>query len=242
MFVQFFMALLSKLPFLALHFETAAFKKQLSSSDEKDCFHKMQSGTPAEKTMAREKLIIHNLRLVAHILKKYNLDPSETDEYISIGSVGLIKAVDKFKIEKGKFSTFAGRCIENEILMHLRSVVKNRPTGGIDEPISVDKDGKALTVIDILPDTVDIAEEYDTDEEHKLTRALIEKALCSRERTIIKMRMGIDQPNGQSFPQREVAEKLNISRSYVSRIEKGAIIKLRKAFHAQNFSAGSKWR
>ena len=232
MFFQFFLLILSKLPFLALHFETAAFKKQLSSEEEKNCFSKMNSGSHAEQKAAREKLIIHNLRLVAHILKKYNIEPSEMDEYISIGSVGLIKAVDKFKIERGKFSTFAGRCIENEILMHLRSVVKNRPTGGLDEPISIDKDGKALTVIDILPDSVNIAEEYDLEEEYKLLRSLIEKSLCFREKIIIKMRMGIGMTDGQCLPQREVAQRLNISRSYVSRIEKGAVVKLRKAFQS----------
>jgi RNA polymerase sigma factor, sigma-70 family len=242
MFFQFFLILLSKLPFLALHFETAAFKKQLSGEEEKDCLIKMKSGTPKEQEAAREKLIVHNLRLVAHILKKYNIEPSETDEYISIGSIGLIKAVDKFKIEKGKFSTFAGRCIENEILMHLRSVVKNRPTGGLDEPISVDKDGKALTIIDILPDSANVAEEYDTNEEHKLVRLLIDRSLCTRERIIIKMRTGIDQSDGQSLPQREVAKRLNISRSYVSRIEKGAIIKLRKALKDQAFDASNKKR
>lgn len=212
------------LPF-ALHFENAGrFPKPLSAKEERECFKRMAEGDRS----ARDELISHNLRLVAHIVKKYNPSGSaETDDLISIGTIGLIKAVETFDYKKGcRFATYGARCVSNEILMHFRSVRKLSSEIRIDEPVDVDKNGNSLTLIDIIADDeMPIDEKCGLDSSIKLMQEKLYTVLDEREREIILMRYGLD--GKASLPQREVAAVLGISRSYVSRIEKRALEKLR---------------
>ncbi len=176
---------------------------------------------------ARGKLIEHNLRLVAHIVRKYYASNKNEDDLISIGTIGLIKSIDSYKIENGvRFATYAAKCIQNEILMYFRSQKKTSQEVSINETIDTDRDGNPLTYIDIIKCDDTIAD--DIDAKIKLTKALeyIMKGLGERERDIIIMRYGLDGKKART--QREVSEKLGISRSYVSRIEKCALEKIRK--------------
>lgn len=214
------------LPF-ALHFEnTGRFPKPLSAKEERECFERMASG---DRT-ARDKLISHNLRLVAHIVKKYN--PSggaDADDLISIGTIGLIKAVESFDHQKGcRFATYGARCVSNEILMHFRSAKKHSAEVRIDEPVDTDKNGNCLTLIDMIADDeMPLDEKCGLDSSIMLMQQKLDTALDEREREIIVMRYGLD--GKMPLPQREVAKALGISRSYVSRIEKRALEKLREA-------------
>ena len=141
----------------ALHLAGSSFPKPLDFREEQRCFAEMKAGDRA----ARDKLVNHNLRLVAHIIKKYNTSPCEQEDLISIGTIGLIKAVDSFKAEKGtRFSTYASRCIENEILMHFRQSKKHQGTVYISEPLDVDVEGNALTLMDIMSDEKNLELEY----------------------------------------------------------------------------------
>ncbi len=178
---------------------------------------------------ARAKLIEHNLRLVAHVVKKYYTANENQDDLISIGTIGLIKAVNTFKSDKKiRLATYAARCIENEILMHFRNNKKYAQDVYISDPIDTDKNGNTLTLIDIIADEGNIEDEIDTKLKIKRLREIIEIALEPRELEIIKMRYGLD--NTKSLTQREIAAKLKISRSYVSRIETAALEKLRSYF------------
>ncbi len=216
---------LSKLLFFALHLENnTVFPKPLTAKEETEYFIKMKSGDKS----AKNKLIEHNLRLVAHIIKKYYLNSSEQDDLISIGTIGLIKAVNSFDYEKGRFSTFASRCIENEILMHFRKKKKYAGEIHFEEVLDVDKDGNNLTLIDIIPDNDKIFETIDLRIKTKQLYEYVDEILSKRESMIIKMRYGLYDK--RPMTQNEVAEKLNISRSYVSRIEKKALNSLRKRF------------
>lgn len=177
---------------------------------------------------ARQKLILHNLRLVSHIVRKYYATAKNQEDLVSIGTVGLIKAVDTFKVSCGaRFATYAARCIQNEILMHFRSSKKLAAEVSLNETIDVDRDGNPLTYIDVLS----CDESLCTDIERKITseRAikLVNTILTDRERQIIVLRYGIGRRD--PLTQREIAEKLKISRSYVSRIEKCALEKLSTA-------------
>lgn len=218
------------LPF-ALHFETAGrFPKPLSAKEERECFERMAAG---DRT-ARDKLISHNLRLVAHIVKKYNpAGGAETDDLISIGTIGLIKAVETFDHKKGcRFATYGARCVSNEILMHFRSTKKRSVEVRIDEPVDVDKNGNCLTLIDIIADDeMPIDEKCGLDNSIRIMLEKLDTALDEREREIIQLRYGLD--GKPPLPQREVAKALNISRSYVSRIEKRALEKLRAELSEQ---------
>lgn len=174
---------------------------------------------------ARNKLVEHNLRLVAHLVKKFDGTGEDNDDLISIGTIGLIKGINTFNPDKGtKLATYAARCIENEILMHLRSLKKSRGEVSIYDPIGVDKEGNEITLIDVL----DSEEEAISDKvENKFEqKALLEKVkkLNRRERLVLSLRYGL--MNGPRRTQREIARTLGISRSYVSRIEKRAIEKL----------------
>ena len=173
---------------------------------------------------ARNKLIEHNLRLVAHIVKKYENTNIDKDDLLSIGIMGLIKAVDSFQISSNnKLGTFASRCIENEILMQLRQDKNKRNLVYLEKPISIDKDGNEIELIDMIEDkTVDIFKNY---EKKVMNNTLYEalKTLNEREYDIISRRYGI---NRNQETQKEIAKNLNISRSYVSRIEKRALLKL----------------
>ncbi|MBQ6825221.1 MAG: RNA polymerase sporulation sigma factor SigK [Clostridia bacterium] len=218
--------LLSSIFYFALHVSGAgSFPPPLSAKKETELFEKSRLGD----IEARNTLVEHNLRLVAHIVKKYYATGAEQDDLISIGTIGLIKAVSTYKSDKGiRFATYASRCIENEILMFFRNQKKSAQDVFISDPIDTDKEGNTLTLIDIIADNRDIADEIDTKLKLERLRVVMYGCLSEREIEIIKYRYGI-----AGFPeltQREIAKKLNISRSYVSRIEKSALEKLRKQF------------
>lgn len=199
------------------------FPEPLSENDEKECLEKMKKGDME----ARSKLIEHNLRLVAHIVKKY-AQSTDIDDLISIGTIGLMKGVDSFDHEKNtRLATYAARCIENEILMHLRHEKKFSSNVSLWEPIGYDQEGNEVSLMDILVgDGEDVCEKVDKKNNLK---KLFEKIKCmkdEREKEIIELRYGLwgEKP----LTQKEVANKLGISRSYVSRIEKKAIEGLRE--------------
>ncbi len=197
------------------------FPPPLSKKEETEAFRSMAAGNME----ARGKLIEHNLRLVAHIVRKYYSAHKNQEDLISIGSIGLIKAIDSFKYECGaRFATYAAKCIQNEILMHFRSQKKLQSEVSIHETIDIDRDGNPLTYIDIISVEDTIAEDIDKKIHAEKAFALINSILTKRERQILIMRFGLggDEPRTQ----REVAEHLGISRSYVSRIEKAALEKL----------------
>lgn len=223
MFFQILTQILSNLFYLALHTKGAgAFPPPLSSKKENELLHLKEQGDQA----ARDKLIEHNLRLVAHVVKKY-YTADEQDDLISIGTIGLIKAVATFKPDKKtRLATYAARCIENEILMHFRNNKKYAQDVYISDPIDTDKNGNTLTLIDIIADEGNIEEEIDTKIKIEKMRSILKSTLDEREYKIICMRFGLY--GNKELTQREIAKKLNISRSYVSRIETAAIEKLRK--------------
>jgi RNA polymerase sporulation-specific sigma factor len=218
--------ILRNLFFFALHIDnTSVFPKPLSGNEEKECFHKMANGD----NTARSKLIEHNLRLVAHIVKKYASTTDEQDELISVGTVGLIKAVSTFDHTKGaKFATYASRCIENEILMQFRAAKKTAGDVYINEPVETDKDGNSLTLMDLLDDGIDIHEQVDILIRSRQLYCFLKECLDEREFEIIVYRYGLYGTTPHT--QNETAKKLCISRSYVSRIEKKSILKLKKMF------------
>ena len=212
--------------YFALHIKNASsFPKPLNAKEEQLYFKKMKNGDKE----AEQKLIEHNLRLVAHIVKKYSQSPAEQDELISIGTIGLIKAVTSFDYSKGaKFATYASRCIENEILMNFRATKKTAGDIYLGEPIDTDKDGNTMTLIDIIDDGVDIHEQVDLKIRSKQLYSFLGKCLDKRELEIIVYRYGLY--SGFPHTQNETAKKLGISRSYVSRIEKKALEKLREMY------------
>ena len=220
------MKIASAIYYFALHVKGAgAFPPPLSAEREADLLEKSRNGD----NDARNELIEHNLRLVAHIVKKYYNTGADQDDMISIGTIGLIKAVSTFKADKGiHLATYASRCIENEILMFFRNQKKTAQDVFISDPIDTDKDGNTLTLIDVIADKSDIADEIDTKIKVEKLRVILPICLTERERLIIEMRYGLC--GREELTQREIAKKLNISRSYVSRIEKSALEKLRKQF------------
>lgn len=226
MFAELIALALSGLLFFALHvLGNGSFPKPLNAKEEKETIAKVQEGDKE----AIDKLTVHNLRLVAHIVKKYYASNKEQEDLISIGTIGLIKAVHTFKPDKNiRFSTYASRCIENEILMHFRGLKKTSQNMYMNDPIDVDKNGNPLTLLDIIPSDTNLEDNIEVKVRGEMAKDLIEKVLSPREKIIIKMRFGIDIP--EPLTQREVAKKLNISRSYVSRIEKKALGTLKKSF------------
>ena len=198
----------------------------LPKAEEAALFRKMKEEGDES---ARATLIEHNLRLVAHIARKYYASGQSSDELISIGSVGLIKAIDSFKIENGaRFATYGAKCIQNEILMYFRAQKKQSMEVSLSDAIDVDRDGNPLTYSDIIGDDHDIAGELDTKIHIARLRKFLFTALDEREQEIIFLRYGLG--NIPPKTQREVATMLGISRSYVSRIEKKALEKLRAEF------------
>jgi len=196
----------------------------LSEKEELVLFKKMKNGD----IKAREKLIEHNLRLVVHIVKKYYSNSKEQEDLISIGTIGLIKAVDSYDISNGtRFATYAGKCLQNEILMYFRSQKKLAFETSLNDSVDVDKDGNALTYLDIIYVEDDIADKIDAKMKTDLISKAISEVLSEREKQIIVLRFGLTR-SGKIYTQREVALKLGISRSYVSRIEKSAINKINK--------------
>lgn len=200
------------------------FLSPLSVEEERDCLERLQN---SDET-AREKLILHNMRLVAHVVKRYGSSAEDPEDLISIGTIGLLKAVNTFHPDKGsKFSTYAIRCIENEILMFFRSRKKMRSEVSIFEPIGTDKEGHAILLYDILE-----SENADfvlmTEQKSMMQKMMenLDKILTPRELEIIGYRYGVG--GKKELTQREIAARMNISRSYVSRIEKRALGKIRK--------------
>lgn len=203
-----------------------AFPMPLSEEEEQKCLECLQNGDQK----ARNILIEHNLRLVAHITKKFDNTGEDTEDLISIGTVGLIKAINTYNSEKGtKLATYAARCIENEILMHLRAIKKTRGEVSIYDPVGIDKEGNEISLLDILSSEQDVAEKVETAYEQQRIRQKV-NLLNSRERSVLEMRYGL--VHGLRRTQREIAHKMGISRSYVSRIEKKAIQKLLKEITA----------
>ena len=209
--------------FFGLHFDgRTVFPRPLTAAEERECFAKTAQGDKD----ARDKLIRHNLRLVAHIIKKYYAASSDVDDLISIGTIGLIKAVRTFDYTKGtRFATYGSRCVENEILMHFRSLKKTAGDVSIEEPAQSDKDGNSLCLMDLLTDSVDVADTTELLIRSEQLYDILDSALDEREREVIIMRYGLFGKT--ALTQREAAIKLDISRSYVSRIEKRALEKLR---------------
>jgi len=203
-----------------------SFPQPLSTQEEEQLLQGMKEGDSS----CRNRLIEHNLRLVAHVVKKYSNTMYETDDLISIGTIGLIKAVDSFNREKGiRLATYASRCIENELLMLMRSSKKQSKEVSLFEPIGADKEGNAIQLLDIcVAEEIDIVEQMEEQERLSKLQEYIDKVLTKREQEIILLRYGL--LDGREVTQREIADKLNISRSYVSRIEKKALKKLKAAY------------
>lgn len=202
-----------------------SFPPPLSKDEEEVAFSKMRSGDSS----ARDVLIERNLRLVSHIIKKYYATYESPEELISVGSMGLVKAVDSFNPSYNtRFATYAARCVQNEILMYFRSQKKLANEVSINDQIDVDKDGNPLTYLDIISSDEDIPYDLDMKSHIERLRHLIDDVLSPREREIVVLRYGL--LGFQPRTQREVAKLLDISRSYVSRIEKAALEKLKSAF------------
>lgn len=203
--------------------EKSSFPKPLSKEKEQEYLLLSAKGDKE----AKEILVKHNLRLVAHIAKKY-ANYGDNDELISIGSIGLIKAIESFKSDKGtSLATYASRCIENEILMTMRTSKKHRSNVSLNEPIGVDKDGNELVIMDMLESDQNVIEDVENSIMMEKLSAITKSVLDEREYQIIKLRYGLE--NTGALTQREVAKKFNISRSYVSRIEKKALEKIKKS-------------
>lgn len=198
------------------------FPKQLTEEEEEKYLKEIENGNEEAKNI----LIERNLRLVAHIVKKYNNYNKDSEDLISIGTIGLIKAINTFKAKKGtKLATYAGKCIENEILMYIRSSKKHLKDLYLQDPLGTDKDGNEVTLQDkVADDAMSIDEEVNLKMQIKFLYEKIKSVLKEREKTIIEMRYGL--LNGKEFTQKDIAKKLGISRSYVSRIEKKALEKL----------------
>lgn len=213
------LGILSGIIIFALHVTAAnSFPKPLSKEEEEKCFEEMKNGS----NEARNRLIEHNLRLVAHIIKKYYSNVDEQDDLISIGTIGLIKAVSTFKYEKGtRFATYGARCIENEILMYFRNKKKYAQDVSFYEPIDSDKEGNSLSIMDVLAEEKSVSEEIENKINAENLYKIIDSSLSEREKQIIELRYGLK--GRKAYTQREIASKLGISRSYVSRIEKKAM-------------------
>lgn len=208
-------------------YTSTAFPEPLSPEEEEKYIDLMLKGD----TNARNILIEHNLRLVAHVAKKYTNYQKDSDELISIGTVGLIKGISTYKNTKGsRLATYTARCIDNEILMYLRSAKKLQNNISLQSAVGIDKEGNEVTLEEKLADpTPSVEETLSSNAEQKVLQFLIDKVLTSREKFIINLRYGLN--NTQEKTQREIASSIGISRSYVSRIEKKALSKLRKAMN-----------
>ena len=216
----------ANLLYFILHINNASsFPKPLSAKEETAALERFKNGDAS----ARSLLIERNLRLVSHIVKKYYSKTNDTDDLISIGTIGLIKAIDSFNPEKGiKLATYASRCIENEILMYFRNIRKNATDVYLGDSIEMDKDGTPLTIQETISDSRDLAEDIETKIKWEQVSKIIQNISDEREKEIIILRYGLN--NKKPLTQREVAQRLNISRSYVSRIEKKVLEDIKKQF------------
>lgn len=207
------------------------FKQPLSAAQEAHYIQVLQNESGEKAAQAREILIERNLRLVAHIAKKYQNSGEDMEDLISIGTIGLIKAISSFDAGKGKLSTYASRCIDNELLMLLRSKKKSSREISLYEPIGTDKEGNEINLLDVIEhEQEDVTEQMELRENTKKLFQLLNEVLTERERSIIFMRYGL--LTGKEITQREIGEYMDISRSYVSRIEKRALLKLKEGFES----------
>ena len=222
--------LLLNMKFLTASYSNNIFPEPLSKEEEEKCIINMKNGD----IDARNKLIEHNLRLVAHIVKKYDSKIDDCDDLISIGTIGLIKGIDSFSNNHGvKLTTYCAKCIENEILMFFRSNNKNSKNISLNESIGYDKDGNEITIIDVLKSPkVDFIDEINKKDNIELLKKYL-SILNQREKNIIVRRYGLNNHIEQT--QKVIAKELHISRSYVSRIEKRALTKILKEFIKNNF-------
>ncbi len=228
MIIESFITFLSKIFCFTSYVNNAgSFPPPLGADEEREALAAARAGDAA----AREKLIRHNLRLVAHIVKKYS-NAGEADDLISVGSIGLIKGIETFEYGKGsQLATYAAKCIENEILMYIRANKKHRGNLSLTESVGVDKEGNEITLMDILPvKDENVFSKVETDILMEKVQRIIDRELEGREKQIVCLRYGLGYP--RCYTQLEIAAKLNISRSYVSRIEKKAIAKVSKAMRA----------
>ncbi len=230
MFTLLMEALASMLYFTG-YIRSQSFARPLSREEEERCIALL-----AQKDAHARELIEHNLRLVAHIVKKYDIKKTQSDDLISIGTIGLIKAVDTFRPQMGKkLTTYASRCIENEILMYLRKNRNSFQEVSLNEPIANEKDGSEITLLDAIaaPQQRSVVERIQLEQELKQLRRYL-PLLEERELLVLEKRFGLNGRKEQT--QKEIAQELNISRSYVSRIEKRAFLKLYKAFRKEEHS------
>ncbi|MGM9683346.1 MAG: RNA polymerase sporulation sigma factor SigK [Eubacteriales bacterium] len=223
------LSMLSHLVHMILGISTPQnFPPPLPADKEREYFRLLASGDEE----ARQKLILHNLRLVSHIVRKYYASSKNQEDLVSVGVVGLIKAVDSFSPSNGtRFATYAAKCIQNEILMYFRSQKKLSAEVSLNETIDVDRDGNPLTYIDVISCEDNIAVDIERKLRTQKAVRLVNTMLNERERQIIIMRYGLN--NSKSMTQREISSILGISRSYVSRIEKSALEKLHSAFEGK---------
>ena len=217
--------IINNLTFFTGAYSNNVFPDPLSKEEEEECIDKMLKGDKE----ARAKLIEHNLRLVAHIVKKFESNTNDIDDLIGIGTVGLIKGIDSFSPDKKvRLTTYIAKCAENEILMYFRSDKKNSKNISLYDGISYDKDGNEVTILDVLKTTEpDFAEEIYKNDNIKLLKEYM-NVLSPRERSVLSKRYGLN--NNDELTQKEIAKELGISRSYVSRIEKRAITKILREF------------
>ena len=209
-----------------------SFEKPLTPEEELKYLTKFKE---EQDEYAKEVLIERNMRLVAHIAKKYNNSNEDQDDLISIGTIGLIKAIETYNIDKGtRLATYASRCIENEILMNIRTNKKNKVQVSLQDPIGTDKEGNEISLIDVLGTDIDyILDQVELNVQISKLYEKVDKILTKREKEIVLLRYGLTTCGYKT--QREIAEKLEISRSYVSRIEKRALKKLQKELKSEKF-------
>ena len=207
------------------------FSQPLTAKEEAVYLERLGTGSEEERKEAKEILVEHNLRLVAHIAKKYQNVDEDMEDLISIGTIGLIKAIDSFDAGKGKLSTYASRCIDNELLMLLRAKKKTSREVSLYDPIGTDREGNEINLLDIIEqEQVDVIDRMEVEERLGRLSGLIRERLSERERAIIMLRSGLSSEH--EITQREIGRRLGISRSYVSRIEKKALEKLKEGYEA----------
>ena len=205
------------------------FQKPLSAEEEAAYIHVLKDGSPQEAKEAKDILVIRNMRLVAHIAKKYQNAEEDMEDLISIGTIGLIKAVDPFDAGKGRLATYACRCIENELLMMFRSRKKTSREVSLFESIGMDKEGNEINLLDVMEgQQTDVVEQMTLLDNIRQMYFFMDKILTKREKEILVLRYGI--LSGREMTQNEIGRKMGISRSYVSRIEKKALLKLKNEF------------
>ncbi len=224
MIIESFITFMSKIMFFSSYVDNASsFPKTLTPQEEKEYIERFKKGD----MRARDILISHNLRLVAHIVKKYSNSSKDADDLISVGAIGLIKAINSYSADKGtQLSTYAARCIENEILMLFRVNKKHQGNMSLDESLGMEKDGNEIVLADVISDSeTDGMEQVETNILTEKLLQLIKDNLSPREYQILELRYGIG--GKVAYTQREVAKKLGISRSYISRLEKKALTTVR---------------